>query len=42
MHRDLKLDNILATEAATGGGDAEIKVIDFGLSTVLFPHEQVA
>lgn len=34
IHRDLKLDNVLALE------DLTIKIIDFGLSTVLFPRQQ--
>ena len=33
-HRDLKLANIMFTD---NGPDAEIKLIDFGLSKVCFP-----
>ena len=38
VHRDIKFDNILAIEPTREGEETEIKVIDFGLSIVLFPQ----
>ena len=39
IHRDIKLDNILVVED-TERRTSNIKIIDFGLSTVIYPNQK--
>ncbi|TMW68148.1 hypothetical protein Poli38472_007820 [Pythium oligandrum] len=39
VHRDIKPENLLLVSPAPASGPFEVKIIDFGFSTVLKPHQ---